>query len=96
MTVRLRDTNRKELRTPRMDEHGAPKFLLMSCGALLRLDGRGAHPYTSRARAGPSHEKSKKRVDGAFTFKKVPKARLAAEKKAALPFDSVEDDEGPF
>jgi len=30
------------------------------------------------------------------TFKKAPKARAAAEKKARLPFDSVEDGEGPF
>jgi hypothetical protein len=52
MTIRLRDTNRKELRTPRMDEHGAPKFFLMRCGALLRLDGRGAHPYTSNGWTG--------------------------------------------
>lgn len=30
------------------------------------------------------------------TFKKAPKARPAAEKKTPLPFDAVEDDEGPF
>jgi hypothetical protein len=30
------------------------------------------------------------------TFKKAPKARPAEEKKTALPFDSPEDDEGPF
>ena len=52
MTVRLRDTNRKELRDPRMAEHGAPKFLLMRCGALLRLDRRDARPYTSNGWAG--------------------------------------------
>jgi len=75
MTIRLRDTKRKELRDPRMAEHGAPKFLLMRCGALLRLDGRDAHPYTSngwagvtpvptraKATAGPGHEKCQKRA----------------------------------
>jgi len=30
------------------------------------------------------------------TFKKAPKARPAAEKKAQLQFDPVEDDKGPF
>ena len=30
------------------------------------------------------------------TFKKAPKARPAAERKTPLPFDPVEDDEGPF
>jgi len=30
------------------------------------------------------------------TFKKAPTARPAEEKKTQLPFDSVEDDEGPF
>jgi site-specific DNA-methyltransferase (adenine-specific) len=30
------------------------------------------------------------------TFKKAPKARPAAEKKGQLPFESVEEDEGPF
>jgi DNA modification methylase len=30
------------------------------------------------------------------TFKKAPKAMPAAEKKTPLPFDSAEDDEGPF
>jgi hypothetical protein len=48
MTIRLRDTKWKELRDPRMAEHGAPKFLLMRCGALLRLDGRGARPHMSK------------------------------------------------
>lgn len=31
-----------------------------------------------------------------MTFKKAPKARPAAEKKTPLPFDPVDDDEGPF
>jgi Transposase domain (DUF772) len=30
------------------------------------------------------------------THKKAPRVRPAAEKKTPLPFDSVEDDEGPF
>ncbi len=30
------------------------------------------------------------------TFKKAPKATPAAEKKTQLPFDSIEDYEGPF
>lgn len=30
------------------------------------------------------------------TFKKAPRARAVAEKKALLPFEAVEDDEGPF
>jgi DNA modification methylase len=30
------------------------------------------------------------------TFKKAPKARPAAERRAQLPFDPVEDDEGPY
>jgi len=30
------------------------------------------------------------------THKKAPRVRPVAEKKTPLPFDSVEDDEGPF
>ena len=75
MTIRERYTNREELRTARKAEPGAASFLLMRCGALLRLNGRdarphtrngwageGARPHTRNARTGSSLEKSKKRA----------------------------------
>jgi hypothetical protein len=30
------------------------------------------------------------------TFKKAPRAKPVAEEKAALPFEAVEDEQGPF